>query len=113
VLTNLFLNAMTHAFEPGKPGSITIDISEVDAGTVRIDFTDDGRGMDETTSRRAFEPFFTTMRGRGGTGLGLHIVYSVVTRQLGGQLTLKTSPGGGSRFTMVLPRTAPRALAAE
>lgn len=113
VITNLFLNATTHAFESGKPGSIDIEIDEIDAEHVRIDFSDDGRGMDETTSRRAFEPFFTTMRGRGGTGLGLHIVYSVVTRQLGGQLSLKTAVGQGSRFRIVLPRTAPSSLAAE
>src|SRR4029434_3272453 len=63
--------------------------------------------------RRAFDPFFSTRRDAGGPGLGLHIVYSIVTTRLGGRLDLDSEPGGGTRIQMILPRTAPVELAAE
>lgn len=109
VLTNLFLNAVAHAFPQRAPGTIRIAIEEIDPKHVRIDFADDGVGMDETTRRRVFEPFFTTKRGHGGTGLGLHIVQNVVTHQLGGQISLLSEPGAGSLFRIVLPLVAPHA----
>lgn len=107
VLTNLFLNAVTHGFIDGRPGEIKIVISQVDAANVVIDFSDNGAGMSEETRRKAFEPFFTTLRGQGGTGLGLHIVYNIVTQRLGGRISVESRPGEGSRFLIVLPRTAP------
>jgi signal transduction histidine kinase len=58
--------------------------------------------------RLAFDPFFTTRRHCGATGLGLHIVYTIVTERLGGQLNLKSEPGGGTAVSLILPRTAPR-----
>jgi signal transduction histidine kinase len=63
--------------------------------------------------RRAFDPVFTTRRDQGGTGLGLHIVYSIVTNRLGGRLDLDSEPGGGTRIQMILPRVAPLEQAAE
>jgi signal transduction histidine kinase len=63
--------------------------------------------------RRAFDPFFTTRRDQGGTGLGLHIVYSIVTTRLGGRLDLDSAPGAGTRIQMILPRIAPVEMAAE
>jgi signal transduction histidine kinase len=63
--------------------------------------------------RRAFDPFFTTRRDRGGTGLGLHIVYSIVTNRLGGRLYLQSELGRGTRIQIVLPRVAPLEMAAE
>ena len=63
--------------------------------------------------RRAFDPFFTTRRDQGGTGLGLHIVYSIVTNRLGGRLDLDSEPGHGTRIQMILPRVAPLEQAAE
>lgn len=108
VLTNLVLNALAHAFPDRAPGRIAISLRAIGGEQARIDFQDDGRGMDETVRRRAFEPFFTTMRGRGGTGLGLHIVQNVVTHQLGGEISLVTAPGEGALFRITLPRAAPR-----
>jgi len=58
--------------------------------------------------RQAFDPFFTTRRNEGGTGLGLHIVYNIVTQQLGGRLSLASRPGQGTMFRITLPRSAPR-----
>jgi signal transduction histidine kinase len=56
---------------------------------------------------RIFDPFFTTRRGTGGSGLGLHIVYNLVTASLGGQITVDSAPGQGTRFTVILPLVAP------
>ncbi len=63
--------------------------------------------MSEETQRRAFDPFFTTRRSEGGTGLGLHIIFNLVTQQLGGKLTLKSRLGWGTRFRILIPRVAP------
>lgn len=113
VLTNLFLNAVAHAFPDGKPGTVDIQVRESGKDNVEILFSDDGVGMSMDVRRRAFDPFFTTRRDQGGTGLGLHIVYSIVTNRLGGRLDLDSEPGGGTRIQMILPRVAPLEQAAE
>jgi PAS domain S-box-containing protein len=113
VLTNLFLNAVAHAFPDGKPGSVDIKVRESGKDNVEIIFADDGCGMSLDVRRRAFDPFFTTRRDQGGTGLGLHIVYSIVTNRLGGRLDLDSEPGGGTRIQIILPRVAPLEQAAE
>lgn len=113
VLTNLFLNSVAHAFPDGKPGTVDIQVRESGKDNVEILFSDDGCGMSLDVRRRAFDPFFTTRRDQGGTGLGLHIVYSIVTNRLGGRLDLDSAPGGGTRIQMILPRTAPLEQAAE
>ena len=113
VLTNLFLNSVAHAFPDGKPGVIDIQVRESGKDNVEVVFSDNGCGMSLDVRRRAFDPFFTTRRGQGGTGLGLHIVYSIVTNRLGGRLDLDSEPGGGTRIQIILPRVAPLELAAE
>lgn len=110
-LTNLFLNSIAHAFPDDRPGAIMISAREAGTDKVEITFADDGVGMSRDVRRHAFDPFFTTRRGQGGTGLGLHIVRSIVTSRLGGQLDLDSEPGAGTRITMILPRTAPLAAA--
>jgi PAS domain S-box-containing protein len=113
VLTNLFLNAVAHAFPDGTPGAIDIQVRASGLDHVEIIFSDNGCGMSLDVRRRAFDPFFTTRRDQGGTGLGLHIVYSIVTNRLGGRLDLDSEPGGGTRIQIILPRVAPLELAAE
>ena len=113
VLTNLFLNAVAHAFPDGRPGAVHIEVRESGKDNVEIIFSDNGCGMSLDVRRRAFDPFFTTRRDQGGTGLGLHIVYSIVTNRLGGRLDLDSQPGGGTRIQMILPRVAPLEQAAE
>jgi len=113
VLTNLFLNAVAHAFPNGRPGVIAISARESGKDNVEIIFSDNGVGMSLDVRRRAFDPFFTTRRDQGGTGLGLHIVYSIVTNRLGGRLDLDSEPGSGTRIQMILPRIAPLEQAAE
>ncbi|WP_454619599.1 PAS domain S-box protein [Bradyrhizobium cenepequi] len=113
VLTNLFLNSVAHAFPDGKPGEVDIQVRASGKDNVEIIFSDNGCGMSLDVRRRAFDPFFTTRRDQGGTGLGLHIVYSIVTTRLGGRLDLDSEPGGGTRIQMILPRVAPVEQAAE
>src|SRR5947209_3268208 len=113
VLTNLFLNSIAHAFPGGRAGTVDIIVRESGRDNVEITFSDNGCGMSIDVRRRAFDPFFTTRRDQGGTGLGLHIVYSIVTNRLGGRLDLDSQPGGGTQIRIVLPRVAPIEQAAE
>ncbi len=113
VLTNLFLNSVAHAFPDGAPGSIQIRITPYRDNEIELLFSDDGCGMNAEVRRRAFDPFFTTRRDQGGTGLGLHIVYSLVTNRLGGRINLETAPGKGTQIQIILPRMAPLEIAAE
>jgi len=104
VLTNLVMNATIHAFEAGAGGRIAVSIGAVDADTVELVVADDGVGMDEDVRMRIFDPFFTTKLGRGGSGLGMNIVHGIVTRILGGQITVQSAPGEGSRIRVLFPR---------
>ncbi len=107
VLTNLAVNSMTHAFSGGETGNINVSLRAVDHGHVELLFADDGCGMAPDVERRAFDPFFTTRRHDGASGLGLHIVHSIVVDRLGGQLRLESKPGAGTRLQLILPRMAP------
>ena len=106
VLTNLFLNALVHAFPDQQAGTLTLRARELNANDVEITVTDDGAGMTEAVKAQAFDPFFTTRRDRGGTGLGLHIVYNLITGSLGGRITVNSAPGRGTTFRIVIPRQA-------
>ena len=66
-------------------------------------YADDGAGIAPDHLRRIYDPFFTTRRGAGGSGLGLHIVYNLVTQRLGGTITPETRPGGGTRMRLSIP----------
>jgi PAS domain S-box-containing protein len=107
VLTNLFLNSVTHAFSDGKKGAISVKVQESGNDNVVIRFSDNGRGMNYDVRRKAFDPFFTTRRDLGCTGLGLHIVHTIVTNCLGGRVSLDSVPDEGTEIRIVLPRVAP------
>lgn len=111
VLTNILINSVVHAFPDGRSGMIRVRARALGARHVEIIASDDGVGMSEEVRRRAFDPFFTTRRSEGGTGLGLHIIHSLVTQSLGGRLRLDTAPDCGTTIRMLLPRSAPRQLA--
>src|SRR5215208_1377277 len=108
VLTNLVLNSLLHGFPDKRAGSMRLAAKRIGSDQIEIQFDDDGIGMSEDVQRRAFEPFFTTRRSRGGTGLGLHIVYNLVTRRLGGRLRLQSEVGRGTTFKIRLPLVAPK-----
>lgn len=107
VVTNLVLNATLHAFEGRTQGHILVSGRSLDTDQVELVVADDGIGMDAPTLQHAFEAFFTTKLGRGGSGLGLSICKGIATEVLGGNLGVASTPGQGSRFTLVFPRTAP------
>lgn len=113
VLTNLVLNSAAHAFPGHSRGSVRITTREFDKDNVEISVSDDGCGMTPEIQRQAFDPFFTTRRDQGKVGLGLHIVYNIVTNRLGGRIDLDTRPGEGTRILMIVPREAPSEIAAE
>jgi signal transduction histidine kinase len=107
VLTNLFLNSIAHAFPDGQQGTIDIKVSALGTNDVEIVLADNGCGMTSDVRRQAFDPFFTTRRHQGCTGLGLHIAHSIVTDRLGGHLRLTSEPGKGTQVRIMLPRQAP------
>jgi signal transduction histidine kinase len=112
VLTNLFLNTVVHAYPDGRTGTLMVRAQPVGASHVEITVADDGVGMTEEVRTRAFDPFFTTRRNHGGTGLGLHVIFNIVTQSLGGRLVLESAPGHGTTFRIRIPRQADTAAAA-
>lgn len=107
VITNLTLNCVEHAFEPDVPGQILIR-ARLDGDMVELHVEDDGKGIAADVLDRIFDPFFTTRRGQGGTGLGLNIVYNLVVKQFGGVITVASTPGKGTHFTLRIPRVTPQ-----
>ncbi|RZS56986.1 sensor histidine kinase [Sphaerotilus mobilis] len=103
VINNLYNNALLHAFDADQPGVMHISAHRIDEQRVRLTFTDDGHGMDEATLHRIFDPFFTTRLGRGGSGLGMHIVHNIVVGLLQGQIEVRSQPGLGTQVEIVLP----------
>ncbi len=104
VLSNLINNSVTHAFQGGRADPrIRIEVHS-EGDEIVATYSDNGRGMSEQVARRVFEPFFTTNRQGGGSGLGMHIVYNLVHQQLHGRVSLQTEPEQGCRFTLRLPR---------
>ena len=110
VLMNLLNNAVVHAFEnhPG-PREVRIKGEALPNQRVRITVSDNGCGVPKAHLSRLFDPFFTTKLGRGGSGLGLHIVYTLITGPLGGRVKVSSAPGQGCTFTLELPDKAPQA----
>src|SRR5215831_9591260 len=107
VLTNLVFNAVTHGFTNGPGGHMLIKARRLGMEQVEITFSDDGSGIPVDVQRHVFDPFFTTRRAQGSTGLGLYIVHNLVTQQLGGKITLASAPGKGTTVCMTLPLVAP------
>jgi len=108
IAANLVLNALMHAFDADRPGVMRISVAKV-GEALELIFADDGKGMREEVRQRAFEPFFTTRRGSGGTGLGLHLVYNLVTQVLRGTIACSSALGHGTKFTIRVPLAASEA----
>ncbi|GAA4253031.1 PAS domain S-box protein [Azospirillum formosense] len=107
VLTNLVMNSIIHGYAPGQHGTLCVAARRVGADEVELVYADDGRGIPLELHDKVFEPFFTTSRGTGGSGLGLNIVYNIATRRLRGRIALDSAPGRGTTFTLRFPRVAP------
>ncbi|KAA0572561.1 PAS-domain containing protein [Azospirillum sp. Sh1] len=106
ILTNFVINSLLHGYDPGVRGRLTVTVTAKD-GEVELVYADDGRGIPAELHGKVFEPFFTTSRDRGGSGLGLNIVYTLVMRTLRGRLRLDSAPGAGTAFTLRFPRVTP------
>jgi PAS domain S-box-containing protein len=109
ILTNLVMNSLLHAYDLDQAGRISVSIVR-EQGSLRVVFRDDGKGIAPEHLDKIFEPFYTTKRGRGGTGLGLHILYNIVTQRLGGTVRCESVLGQGTTFTLDVPLEEPRAL---
>ena len=107
IIGNLATNALVHGFANAAAGVIEIVASQPDNGRVTLRISDNGCGIAAAHLPRIFDPFFTTRLGQGGSGLGLHIVYSIATRVLGGRIEARSAPGEGSTFILQLPLQAP------
>jgi signal transduction histidine kinase len=107
VLTNLINNALLHAFDGATQGKITIAAAQRSADRVEITVQDNGSGIPAGNLSRVFDPFFTTRLGKGGSGLGLNIVYNLVHEALGGTISVTSTAGSGACFILLIPLTAP------
>ena len=107
IVTNLVQNALIHAFEGQDNGLITIAARRKGDDWVEITVQDNGRGIPPEHLGRIFDPFFTTKFGKGGSGLGLNIVYNLASTALGGRIRVDSPPGQGACFTLDLPLNLP------
>lgn len=103
VLGQLVSNALDHGFPAGRPGHIYVTAAATPDGWVEIMLEDDGIGIDAAIKPRLFEPFATTGRAEGRTGLGLHMAYTLVAGLLAGSISIADRPGGGTRALIRLP----------
>ena len=106
IITNLIANSLLHGFEGMEKGTMRILVRKDPENdeTVLITYVDDGKGMTRRELEKLFEPFYTTKRGQGGSGLGAHIIYTLVTGPLAGHVKASSEPGHGLQYQMRLPR---------
>lgn len=102
ILINLIMNSLIHAFEHIEQGEIQINVS-VENNNCKLVYVDNGAGVPESIKKRIFDPFVTTKRGEGGSGLGLHLVYNLVTQALNGKIQLESSLGQGIKIQIDFP----------
>ena len=105
VITNLINNSLIHAFEDISEGHMHLECRTHFQNLVLI-YTDDGNGMEAAILAKIFDPFFTTKLGKGGSGLGMFVVYNLVTTTLGGSIAVDSAPGKGFKCTIEIPLTA-------
>jgi len=102
IISSFLRNSLHHGFEGINDGTIDIGAS-LEAGTVCITYRDNGSGISTDNLAHVFEPFYTTKHGKGGSGLGLHIVHNLTTVTLGGNITCVSEPNVCTLFTLTFP----------
>jgi signal transduction histidine kinase len=102
IITNLVMNSLTHAYMPEDAGYLVFDFKQKGEQII-FEYADDGKGIPKENLSKIFDPFFTTKRGQGGSGLGLHIVYNLVTQKLNGTIECESQVGVGTKFVIKLP----------
>ena len=108
ILTNLISNAIVHGFEGRNDGIVHIEARRAGETAVELSCRDNGCGIPAENLSRVFDPFFTTRRGGGGSGLGLHLLHNLTTEVLGGSVRVRSEPEAGACFSLTLPLSAPR-----
>ncbi|MFG1496769.1 ATP-binding protein [Saccharospirillum sp. HFRX-1] len=104
VVTNLVINSLLHGFDDGqRAGQIRFSNAPAGSNRLALLYEDDGQGMSEETLKHIFDPFYTTRRSSGGSGLGMNIVFNLVTGKLGGRIQIHSPPHDGCRFRITLP----------
>ena len=103
IVTNMVMNSLVHGYEEGQSGKIKIT-GKLDGDFVVFEYSDDGVGMDTGALGQLFDPFFTTKRGSGGSGLGAHILFNLVTGALGGTVKVASAPGMGLHYKLRFPK---------
>ena len=106
VISNLILNSVNHAFSNQSEPSIEILFKE-NGDNITFEYLDNGSGVDKRLHQKIFEPFFTSKRGKGGSGLGLNLVFNLVHQKLKGNLEFDSEPGKGVHFTFTVPSQLP------
>ena len=102
ILINLIVNSLIHGFESTNKGTVSISVMQL-SGQLHINYQDDGQGVDPSIKSKIFDPFITTRRGEGGSGLGLHLVYNLVTQALGGSIQFDAEQASGVHFEISFP----------
>ena len=103
ILTNFMMNSLKHGFRDRTEGTISIHARLIEPDSLEIIYGDDGRGMDEENLFHHFEPFYTTMRNNGGSGLGVYVVYNLVTQRLKGGIHVESAPDKGIKYIIQFP----------
>jgi len=102
IVTNLVLNSLIHAYDGEDEGIMAFDF-KLEGDRLIFEYADNGKGVSPENLSKIFEPFFTTRRGKGGTGLGLHIIYNLVTQKLKGTITCESQLNKGTKFMIEFP----------
>lgn len=102
VVTNLVMNSITHGYKKGQAGHLHFQLTG-NKDTLTLEYSDDGCGIAPEHLKKIFDPFFTTKQGKGGSGLGLHIVYNVITQKFNGTIQCHSQVGSGVKFIIKLP----------
>ena len=106
IISNLVMNSINHAFDNQPQAEITISFYQVDESII-VEYRDNGSGVDASLHQKIFEPFYTSKRGLGGSGLGLNLVFNLVKQKLQGELEFNSQPDEGVYFKLTLPENLP------
>ena len=103
IMTNLLMNSLIHGFNDGKNAGVIKITVQLDGNHLRLEYSDNGKGIAEENIEKIFEPFFTTHRAHGGSGLGMYICYNLITARLRGTISCESTLDNGAVFKMDYP----------
>lgn len=103
IFANLIMNSVHHAFMDTESAQISIKFHE-QSDNVIFEYQDNGCGVEPALHQKIFEPFFTSKRGKGGSGLGLNIVFNLLNKKLHGELVFESQVGHGVHYTITMPK---------